>query len=197
MGEEAQFIARYGKRTITGHSFTEVGDVLAARGFDMVKAEQTDHGVLLIPHRRRDRMAARLYHQLPAVKEEPKHNGVEHHNGVQHHNGDAVTTDAQPVAVGGAASLAEPAEAKPIVGLQTCECGAVHPDGLFCMIPVLYEKRCCLEHSYAHAGPHEAGVHDPETDTVVITHRWIEELVITDLPFTAYKPLTDEEREEI
>jgi hypothetical protein len=188
MGEEAQYIARYASVHITGESFTEVGDILAARGFDMTSATQTDQGVLVIPHRKRNRAEAHVFRQLPPVAPEfkpldaPPLNG----NGLNG-NGHAH----EPMSLGAAqvelvTAKVESGAVEPI-GLQCGTCGAVHPEGVVCMIPVFYEKRCCLEHTFAHDGPHEAG-----TDDGQITHRWIEELVCTDLPFNAYGHYEDE-----
>jgi hypothetical protein len=186
MGEEAhRYVARYASQYVTGQTFTEVGDVLHQRGFDMQRAEQTEHGVLLIPHKDGRRMAARLFQNLPTV--EPEHK----------HNGDAVAeeTHVQPMQVDVAAATFAGAKVEAGiddgVALKCRECGAVHPEGVVCMVPIFYETRCCLEQTYAHPGPHEAS-----TEEGVITHRWIEERVITDVPFDAYHPLTDEEREE-
>lgn len=191
MAEEARFVARYASQYVTGDTFTEVGNVLAERGFDMTAARQTDHGVLIIPHRKPGRISAHLFRQLDPITEAEK---------LEECDCPPPPVEAEPspppmrvdLAAATLAGAEVEAGVRDGVGLKCRECGAVHPEGMVCMIPVMYEKRCCLEQTYAHDGPHEAGHHDPDTDTVVITHRWIEELVCTDLPFNAYGHYEDE-----
>jgi hypothetical protein len=57
-----------------------------------------------------------------------------------------------------------------------------------CLIPILYEMHCCTERTYAHVGPHEALGPDG-----IVTHRWVEELTVVDLPFNGYGEMDDEE----
>jgi hypothetical protein len=249
MGEEARFVARYASVYVRGNTFAEVGDVLAERGFDMVRATQTERGVLVIPHSQDNRQAAHLFAQLDpveaAVKEdvEPKTNGkvvngskvegcvcsefrtqyasgvwplpnwfCKVHGQVDVSGGTAPPTDpdaraewaiervkllreeaGNPEPMSVELASATLAGDKVLAGvddtfpLTSCECGAVHPEGMVCLIPIFIEKKCCLVTTYGHNGPHEAA--DAEG---VITHRWIEELVITDLPFNAYGPGCDD-----
>lgn len=174
MHEEAQFIARYASVYVTGKSFAQVGDVLHQRGFNMLAARQTDHGVLVVPHRKKNRVAARVYRQLEPVEAEEK------------------PPEPEPMSLGAAeievvTAAVESGAVKP-VGLTCRECGAVHPEGVVCVIPIMAHLRCCIQETYAHEGPHEAA-----TPEGVVTHRWIEELVITDLPFNAYGLYEEEE----
>lgn len=169
--EEHPFIARYASVCVTGSSFAEVGDVLAARGFDMVRATQTARGVLVVPHKRPDRQAAHVYRQVPKV------NGVEK------------PEPEIPMQVDVAAAMLKTAEIEsglrePIIGLQCRECGAVHPEGVVCLVPIFFEVEChhCgREECYTHPGPHEHADHEG-----VITHRWVTEMVIKDLPYDGY-----------
>lgn len=207
MGEEARFVARYASVYVRGESFQEVGDVLAERGFDMVRAAQTDRGVLVIPHKEENRQSAHLFAMLDSVEvaEKPddcNHNGAatlaqyrkELDDGLRaRRNGHTVeqakpawsTPDDEPMSVQVAAAHLAGAEveagAVEPIPLTCGECGAVHPEGVVCLVPIFYERRCCIVETYAHDGPHEAA-----TDDGLITHRWIEELVVTDLPFDSY-----------
>jgi hypothetical protein len=72
--------------------------------------------------------------------------------------------------------------------VKTRACGHMHPDGLPCLKPVLYEEGCCTEKTYDHDGPHEHVDKDGR-----ITHRWEETLQVVDLPYDAYKPWTEED----
>lgn len=67
-------------------------------------------------------------------------------------------------------------------GLKVRECGALHPDGVPCVLSVYYEKGCCTDKVFPHEEPHEA-VRDG-----VVTHRWEEVTKVMDLPFDAYSP---------
>jgi hypothetical protein len=71
-------------------------------------------------------------------------------------------------------------------------CGKIHPDGVPCTKPVMYEQKCCHEQQYEHDGPHEH-YDRPLEEGGVITHRWEEQLQIMDLPYDAYRPWTDED----
>jgi hypothetical protein len=175
IGEQHSFIARYASKTLTHASFPDLGDELVARGFDMTRARANAHGVLLVPHRDRRRQAARVFKVLAPVEE-------------------AVKEDEPPMSLDVAAAMLAGAEfeagMRPAPGLSCRVCGAVHPEGVVCFVPILYEVRCCVERTYPHEGPHEAV--DGEG---LVTHRWIEELVITDLPYNFYGP-TDNDEEE-
>jgi len=201
MGEEARFVARYASVYVTGSSFGEVGDVLARRGFNMTAARQTDHGVLIIPHKKPNRAEAHLFRELDAVTEEPKAKSAL--NGNAPKNGVAVGPEnRKPMQVDVAAATFAGAKVdagiEEGIGLQCRGCGAVHPEGVVCLVPIFFEIGLCdcgtrhllLDKLYAHPGPHEAATEEGE-----ITHRWMEELVVTDLPFDGYHPLTDDERE--
>jgi hypothetical protein len=204
MGEEAHFVARYASVVVTGGSFGEVGDVLHKRGFNMRAARQTDHGVLIIPHSKPGRAEAHLFRQLDAVEEEIKAVTVNGNGRMPVDDMDALRAEIhqaspkpmKPVQPD-AAALAEAAEAGTgdAVDLQCGTCGAVHPLGVVCMVPIFFEQKCCYPITYAHKGPHEAGVQDAD-GVLVITHRWIEERVITDLPFNSYGPLDEDDEEE-
>lgn len=65
--------------------------------------------------------------------------------------------------------------------LQIRECGAVHPDGVVCSLPVYYEKGCCYDKVVPHEEPHESTSKDGR-----VTHRWEEVSKVMDLPFDAY-----------
>jgi len=178
MGEEARFIARYASVYVTGSSFAEVGDQLHARGFDMLAASQTAHGVLVVPHTKPDRQAARVFKEVPAAVEEPK---VEVED-------KPMSTDLAAAVFAGAKVEAGIEEG---IQLECHACGAVHPEGALCMIPIFSRQKCCLRDIYPHDGPHEAA-----TQEGLITHRWIEEVVITDLPFNGYAPWSEDDDEE-
>lgn len=218
MGEEARYVARYASVYVRGDSFREVGDELAERGFDMVRAAQTEQGVLVIPHKEENRQAAHLFAALDAVPCEHKEDappamslgatlaerrkelddGLRARRNGKPHSGTQVAkpaSDDQPMSVGVASAYLAGAEVE--AGVRepiplTCgECGAVHPEGVVCLIPIFFERRCCVVETYAHDGPHEAATEDG-----LITHRWIEELVVTDMPFNAYAAHQDDDGEE-
>ena len=65
--------------------------------------------------------------------------------------------------------------------LQSRACGSVHPDGVACMKPVMYQKLCCRDEVYPHDGPHEY-----VNGKGVITHRWKAVLTVEDMPHNAY-----------
>ena len=70
--------------------------------------------------------------------------------------------------------------------LQTRPCGSMHHDGVFCLIPVLFEVTSCgcADTVYEHDGqPHEA------VSTEGIKYRWEEVLIIQDMPYNAYGPM--------
>jgi hypothetical protein len=151
---------------VSGPTFSHVGDQLAERGFDMTRASANQHGVLVVPHRDGRRQAARLFKVLEAVAEEPKAEDA------------PLSIEVANAMLAGESVAAGVHDGPP---LQCRGCGHVHPEGAVCLIPILFEMRCCYERTYPHDGPHEAT--DPEG---VVTHRWVEELVITDLAFNAY-----------
>lgn len=74
--------------------------------------------------------------------------------------------------------------------MKTRACGKVHPQGMPCLKPVLYEDGCCADKVYDHDGPHE---HTDEDG--VITKRWEEQLQVVDLPYNAYGPWVDNEEQ--
>jgi len=220
MGEEARFVARYASVYVRGSSFQEVGDVLAERGFDMVRAAQTDHGVLVIPHREENRQSAHLFAMLDSVEVAEKVDDCDHPpmsldasaladvvcvcadfrkqhaSGVwpsptwfcRTHGQVDVSDMGQSLQVARAALAGAKVEAGLVEPIPlTCgTCGSVHPEGVICLVPVFYERICTDPNcgamtTYGHDGPHEA-----VTDDGLITHRWVEELVVTDLPFNGY-----------
>lgn len=201
MGEEARFVARYASVYVRGESFTEVGDVLHERGFDLARAAQTERGVLVIPHKEDNRQAAHLFAMLDPVEVAEKPGAMsldappmaaipknpderaawaqarvtEMQAAVE---APPMTVEMASVELAGAKVAAGAVEPIPL----TCgDCGSMHPEGVICLVPVFFERTCCTVNTYGHDGPHEAATADG-----VITHRWIEELVITDLPFNAY-----------
>lgn len=216
MGEEARYVARYASTYVRGETFSEVGNVLAERGFDMVRATQTERGVLVVPHTRPERQAAHLFVALDAVEEaekpdvddmpsvlepgasrfpprDPEQRAawaraqiadmasqsaiVEGLNG----NGQPMNLDVASATLAGAEVESGAMEPVP---LHCGECGAVHSEGVVCLIPVYRESsKCCAEHMtiYAHEQPHEA-----MDENGVITHRWVTKTIIEDLQFNAY-----------
>lgn len=79
--------------------------------------------------------------------------------------------------------------------MQTKACGKVHPEGVPCCKPVMYETNCCFDKVYDHTGPHEH--YDKPLDRGgVVTHRWEEHLQIVDLPYDAYRPWSEEDVEQ-
>lgn len=208
MGEEARFVARYASVYVRGETFKEVGDELHARGFAMHRATQTDSGVLVIPHAEEGQQAAHLFAKLDTAEEAVKpHNDVTgctcEHFRVQHAAGagearwrcpDHGHVDESPRSI--EAAGADLAYAAVMAGVVepiplTCgTCGSVHPEGVVCVVPIMFKRIGCCHTvtTYAHDGPHEA-----RTDDGVVTHRWIEETVITDLPFNFYGAYSEEE----
>jgi hypothetical protein len=161
----ARFVARYATQTFTGSSFSEVGDKLAGRGFDMTRMCHIEDHTYRVPHRDPHRRPAYIVH-TPAPPEPPPVLPV--------------PIDLQKAMLIAAALSNRTMEPIPL----TCrECGAIHPEGAVCVLPIYYEVKCCHETIYAHKGPHEA-----VNSGGIITHRWVEERVITDLPFNAYAP---------
>jgi hypothetical protein len=165
-----QFIARYCNSTLTGGSFTEVGDQLISKGFDMTLAYDKGDGVLCVPHVKSSNVTAKVFRK--PVHEEP----------------------AKPIPVQADLAKAIAAGAKVASGdgikhMRTRQCGAVHPEGVICVLMVFAERPCCVDVIYPHEGPHE--VHRDG----MVTHRWITEMVITDLPFNGYGEYVDEDEE--
>jgi hypothetical protein len=76
--------------------------------------------------------------------------------------------------------------------MKTKACGKIHPDGVPCTKPVMYEQGCCSERQFDHSGPHEH-LDKPLDQGGVVTHRWEEVLQIVDLPYDAYKAWTDDD----
>lgn len=168
----SMFIARYCNTELTGHSFTEIGDALTAKGFAMTRAHQKSDGILMVPHAKSERVWAKLFMRLPAVEEAVKE--------------PPMSTEVAAAALAGAEVLAGMAKG---VGITSRDCGAVHPEGVVCTLPVYAERPCCVDVIYPHDGPHEVTVEG------VITHRWISELVITDLPFNSYGEYAEDDGE--
>jgi len=166
---EQAYVARYCNTTLTGHSFTEVGDQLVSKGFDMARAEQKPDGILIVPHAKSARVWAKVYSKVEPVT--------------------PTVIEVQPEVAKAAAAGAKAAKQMAAVGIYTRDCGAVHPEGVVCIIPVFAEKACCSEVIYPHDGPHQVVVEGQ------VTHRWIEEHVITDLPFNAYGEYVDTEEQ--
>jgi hypothetical protein len=166
---EYAFIAKAGKAAIKGDSFTAVGDELQRRGFDMSRAQQVGPNEIKIPHTDPRRAHARL----------------------EGHNGHDVETEVPSVEIAGLELTAASVVSGTVepVGLQTRQCGVVHPDGAPCMIPVLYEPRpCgCGDYVYEHDGPHEAVTVDG------VKYRWDVVLLVQDLKWNAYGPMEEEE----
>lgn len=75
--------------------------------------------------------------------------------------------------------------------LHTRACGAVHSDGVVCMLQVYAEPGCCSDKIYPHEGPHECIVRHGEK--AVVTHRWVEITKLVELPFDAFSPSGSEE----
>jgi hypothetical protein len=160
--------AVYGGTTLQG-SFIEVGDVLASRGFDMTAAEHIGPHTMKVPHTLAHRLPAKV-EKLPAEKprKHPHILAVEH--------------------VYRAAMLGHDS-----TGLKTRPCGCVHPEGLYCVIPVFYIvhcEHCSAEKHYAHDGPHEAIVDG------VVALRWLETVEVEDLDYNAYGPMGDSDGDD-
>jgi len=158
--DEYVFRAVYGKTTIKGDDFQAVADALVERGFDMTRAEGMADGTLKVPHTQPRRQAARMMfdkHEPPPPAPDPLYSRL--------------AAAYETALVGGRAP-----------GLRTRNCGAVHSDGVVCLLPVLFEAlNCgCGDMVYPHEGPHES------CDTEGVRYRWEEVLVIQDLPFDTY-----------
>ena len=168
--EEYAFKAVYGNTTIKGHTFTGVADALVERGFDMAKAAAAGEGVLSIPHTLPRRRAARLWFEMeiaaPQQTVEPTAEQVEAARQVER------ALEAGRAVLGGGV----------VPGIQTRPCGAVHSDGVACLIPVFYEPlHCgCGDMVYPHEQAHEA------CDPSGVRYRWEEVLMIQDLPYDSY-----------
>jgi hypothetical protein len=129
----------------------------------MSKAYQVDTHTLCVPHPDKRRKPVHITH-YPPPPAPPTPPPLD-------------LTNAMKAAVEVSAGTRTP------VPLTCRECGAMHPEGAVCLRPIYFEVKCCHEKVYPHDGPHEA------TDSAGrITHRWIEERVITDMPFNAYGP---------
>jgi hypothetical protein len=160
-----EFVARYCNTTLKRGSFTEIGDALIDKGFNMSAAYAKDDGVLVVPHTRTPRVTATLFASLGHVEESVK---------------EPIPTrlDLANATLAGAAVMDGFEDGAKVAAR---DCGAVHPDGMVCILPVFAERLCCSERVFPHDGPHQ--VHG---DDGVITHRWVEELIIRDLPFNTY-----------
>lgn len=162
--EEYAFKAVFGNTVIKGHTFVAVADALIERGFDMAQAARMECGGLSIPHSLPRRRAAKL----TFVKNEPEPTPV------------AVEDVRLNALLDAAYSAVYSGRVTP--GIQTRPCGAVHSDGVVCLIPVLFEAlHCgCGDMVYPHEQAHEA------VDEEGVRYRWEEVLVIQDLPFDSY-----------
>lgn len=160
--DEYAYRAAYGNTTIKGQSFSAVGDALIERGFNMAAATMDADGNLLVPHTQPRRRPARLWFEAPPPPP-PSENDLRI---------DALCRQAYQSVYSG----------QVVPGIQTRACGAIHSDGVVCLIPVLFEAlHCgCGDMVYPHEQPHEA------VDEEGVRYRWEEVLMIQDLPFDAY-----------
>lgn len=160
MGDEYAVKAAYGNTTIKGHDLEGVADALIERGFDMSKATPLDDGALSVPHTLPRRRPAKLWMELP----EPE----------------PVEPDEVTLRLHAAYTAVCSGTVKP--GIQTRPCGAVHSDGVVCLIPVLFEAlHCgCGDMVFPHEQPHEA------VDETGVRYRWVEVLMIQDLEYDTY-----------
>jgi hypothetical protein len=166
--DEYAFVATYSSTKIKGHTFESVGDALVERGFVMAEAVQVAPMTLEVPHSNPRRAKARLVANLPEpVRPEPI----------------AMQPDLERALAKAAESFMNDTGA----GLNTRPCGAVHSDGVACLIPVLYEALTCGcgDYVYDHDGPHES------EDENGVKYRWTEVLLIQDAEFNAYGPMDD------
>jgi hypothetical protein len=155
-----RYRAIYGAATIEG-DFLEVTDVLASRGFDMTAAMHVGPHAMHVPH---PEHTAAMVERVPEVKS-PEIIAAEH-----------------------AYLAAMKGHRDP--GLQTKDCGCVHPEGLICIVPVLYKPMCShcqTDQVYAHEGPHEALIDG------LVKFRWVETVQIEDLSYNAYGPMEEDE----
>lgn len=165
--DDYAYRAAYGNTTIKGDSFQAVGDALIERGFNMAAASLNDDGHLLIPHTQPRRRPARMWFEQPAPPPPtPEQVRLE-----------AILLAAHESVFSG----------RVVPGIQTRPCGAVHSDGVICLIPVLFEAlHCgCGDMVYPHEQPHEA------VDEDGVRYRWEEVLMIQDLPFDTYRPASE------
>lgn len=175
------FVARFGNTVIRGASFEAVGDALVERGFKMVDAVRVGPGEIEIPHTKPSRQKARLKANLPEP-EPPAPPPV---------ISEQARIDVAAAQLAGAAVMAGAAEPN---DFGTRECGAVHSDGVICLIGIFVEKvadcECCGgEIVYHHEGPHEAADEDG------VKYRWTVVSVIQDHEFNSYGPIQDEDSE--
>lgn len=208
MGEEARYVARYASVYVRGNTFTEVGDELHRRGFDLPRAAQTERGVLVIPHKEENRQAAHLFAMLDNVEvaekpledipvtmsldapdlldrppTDPDERAAWARARVDRMRAEVDAPMSLDVASAFVAGAEVESGAVSPIPLTCGDCGSMHPEGVICLVPVFYESAECCHAivTYGHDGPHEAATPDG-----VITHRWITEMVVTDLPFNAY-----------
>lgn len=164
MDDEYAFRAVYGNTSIKGQCFEAVGDALIERGFNMAAATRNDDGSLTIPHTQPRRRSARMW--LEKVDETPPAPSPEDErlNELLRQAHDAVFSG------------------RVVPGIQTRPCGAVHSEGVVCLIPVLFEAlHCgCGDMVYPHEQAHEA------VDEGGVRYRWEEVLMIQDLPYDSY-----------
>ena len=174
--KEHAYVAKYGNVTLKSHTFAAIGDLLLERGFIMEDAKPVKHNVVEIPHVKEGRKSARL----------------EYCNGHTVEDVKTVELIKSPEIIS-SELVHQKVMADPLAnGIAIRDCGSVHTDGIICVIPTWYRSAQCTcgDTIYAHKGPHE-GVTDDG-----IKYRWEEVLIIRDLPFNAYGPLSDEELSE-
>ena len=163
--DEYAFRAVYGNTTIKGQCFEAVGDALIERGFNMAAAQPNGDGSLMIPHTQPRRRSARLWIEQADAPEPPPMS--EEDKRLM-----KLLREAHEAVFSG----------RVVPGIQTRPCGAVHSDGVVCLIPVLFEAlHCgCGDMVYPHEQAHEA------VDDQGVRYRWEEVLMIQDLPFDTY-----------
>jgi hypothetical protein len=179
--DDHAFVARFGNTVIRGSSFEAVGDALVERGFQMVKAVHVGPGEVEIPHSKPSRQPARLKAKLPEPTPEPEPVISQE---------TTLLMARVEMATAAAMSGATP----PIGDFGSRPCGAVHSDGVVCLIVVFIERvndcECCGgEIVYHHEGPHEAADEDG------VKYRWTAVTVIQDHEYNSYGPIQDEDSE--
>lgn len=171
MHEEYAYRAAFGNTTIKGESFLAVGDALIERGFNMAAATLSDDGHLVVPHTQPRRRPAKMWFEAPPAPPPPVKSPEEIRL-------ELLLQSAHEAVYSG----------RVVPGIQTRPCGAVHSDGVVCLIPVLFEAlHCgCGDMVYPHEQAHEA------LDDEGVRYRWEEVLMIQDLPFDSYRPADEE-----
>ena len=165
MDEDFAFKAVFGNTTIRGYAFVGVADALIERGFDITNAKQVGEA-LVVPHTLPRRRPAKIYRVNPQVPEPP-----------------VFSDEVEQQCKAAAEAYVAVYSGQVVPGIQTRPCGAVHSDGVVCLIPVLFESlHCgCGDMSFPHEQPHEA------VDEEGVRYRWEEILVIQDLEYDSYR----------